>query len=255
MLKHQPGRTCVLIANSSAMARELLVSAFNRKPHFKVVAQVASGAEILECLKSARVDVALINASLQDGPLSGIGALRQMRESHPDVRSVILFDSPDPQLIADAFRAGARGVFCSSTSEFKGLCKCVERVHAGQIWANSDELNHVMEAFGQLAPLRVVNAAGLKLLSKREEDVVRLLAEGFGNRDIARELSLSEHTVKNYLFKIFDKLGVSSRVEVVLYAVSTTKRMQFADTQDSGKSGIADGDATAADKIVELRRR
>jgi DNA-binding CsgD family transcriptional regulator len=84
----------------------------------------------------------------------------------------------------------------------------------------------------------VVNAAGLKLLSKREEDVVRLLAEGFGNRDIARELSLSEHTVKNYLFKIFDKLGVSSRVEVVLYSVSSTNRMQFADAQDSGKSGI-----------------
>jgi DNA-binding NarL/FixJ family response regulator len=64
----------------------------------------------------------------------------------------------------------------------------------------------------------------MRLLTKREEDVVRLLAEGLQNRDIARELKLSEHTVKNYLFHIFDKLGVSSRVELVLYAVSCTKR-------------------------------
>jgi DNA-binding NarL/FixJ family response regulator len=64
----------------------------------------------------------------------------------------------------------------------------------------------------------------MRLLTKREEDVVRLLAEGLQNRDIARELKLSEHTIKNYLFHIFDKLGVSSRVELVLYAVSTTKR-------------------------------
>jgi DNA-binding NarL/FixJ family response regulator len=81
-----------------------------------------------------------------------------------------------------------------------------------------------LEAFAQLAPMRVVNADGMRLLTKREEDVVRLLAEGMQNREIAKELSLSEHTVKNYLFHIFDKLGVSSRVELVLYAVSSTKR-------------------------------
>jgi len=88
-----------------------------------------------------------------------------------------------------------------------------------------------MDAFTQLAPMRVVNADGMSLLTKREEDVVRLLAEGLQNREIAKELKLSEHTVKNYLFHIFDKLGVSSRVELVLYAVSSSKRMQTADVQ------------------------
>ena len=72
---------------------------------------------------------------------------------------------------------------------------------------------------------------GLRLLTKREEDVVRLLSEGLQNRDIAKELKLSEHTVKNYLFHIFDKLGVSSRVELVLYAVSSSNRMQTAGVQ------------------------
>ena len=81
----------------------------------------------------------------------------------------------------------------------------------------------MIEAFSQLAPMRVVNADGMRLLTKREEDVVRLVAEGLQNREIARELKLSEHTIKNYLFHIFEKLGVSSRVELVLYAVSSAK--------------------------------
>jgi DNA-binding NarL/FixJ family response regulator len=177
------------------------------------------------------VDVALIRATLADGPLSGIGVLRQMRECCPELKSIVLLDNPEPHLVVDAFRAGAKGVFCPAQSAFKSLCRCVERVHAGQVWANGTELAAVMEAFSQLAPLRVVNADGLKLLTKREEDVVRLLAEGMQNRDIARELHLSEHTIKNYMFHIFDKLGVSSRVEVVLYAVSSTKRMQIVGDQ------------------------
>ena len=84
-----------------------------------------------------------------------------------------------------------------------------------------------MRAFSQLTPMRVVNSDGLRLLTNREEDVVRLVAEGLQNRDIARQLELSEHTIKNYLFHIFDKLGVSSRVELVLYAVSTTERLRI----------------------------
>jgi DNA-binding NarL/FixJ family response regulator len=97
----------------------------------------------------------------------------------------------------------------------------VDQVHAGQIWAKRSELVHVMNAFSEPAPLQVAKADGLRILTRREEEVVSLLADGLQNREIARELNLSEHTIKNYLFHIFDKLGVSSRVEVVLYAAST----------------------------------
>jgi DNA-binding NarL/FixJ family response regulator len=82
-----------------------------------------------------------------------------------------------------------------------------------------------MNAFSEPAPLQMAKPDGLPLLTKREEEVVRLLAEGLQNREIARELNLSEHTIKNYLFHIFDKLGVSSRVELVLYAASSTNRI------------------------------
>jgi DNA-binding NarL/FixJ family response regulator len=76
----------------------------------------------------------------------------------------------------------------------------------------------------QAPSLRVVDADGANLLTKREEDLLRLVAEGLGKREIARQLNLSENTVKNYMFRIFDKLGISNRVELVLYALSSAKR-------------------------------
>jgi DNA-binding NarL/FixJ family response regulator len=227
-MKSERTHISVLIANPHAMARELLMSALKRHKQFKVTDSVDTANEVIEAVQSRNVDVALITPTLADGPLSGIGALRQIREVCPDVRMVILLNGPERSLVVDAFRAGARGVFAMSSSNFKSLCRCVEQVHAGQIWASSSELSEVMEAFTQLAPMRVVNADGMRLLTKREEEVVRLLAEGMQNRDIAKELKLSEHTVKNYLFHIFDKLGVSSRVELVLYAVSSMKKAPVA---------------------------
>jgi len=156
-----------------------------------------------------------------------------MRECCPDLKAVVLVDNPEPRQIIDAFRAGARGVFCPSQSDFKSLCRCVDKVNEGQIWAKSSELSLVLGAFAQLTPVRAVNADGLRLLTKREHDVVRLLVEGLQNREIARELNLSEHTIKNYLFHIFDKLGVSSRVELVLYAVSSTRQMEMDGTEST----------------------
>src|ERR1035438_592895 len=227
----QPLKISILIASANAMASQLMKGALNRQPHLNKQLIVSSANELLVQVVSLPLDILLIRATLADGPLSGFGALRQMRELNPEVKSVVLLDNPEPHLVVDAFRAGAKGVFCPSQSDFKALCQCVERVHKGQTWANSSQLAAVMEAFTQLAPLRAVNTVGLKLLTKREEDVVRLLAEGMQNREIAHELNLSEHTIKNYLFHIFDKLGVSSRVELVLYAVSCAKRLQIVGDQ------------------------
>lgn len=227
----------ILIATPHSIARELLMGALKRRANFKIVESATSARDVIDTVKTGGVDVALIGATLADGPLSGFGALRQIRESSASVKTVILLDSSEHNLVVDAFRTGARGVVCLAQSSFKSLCRCVEQVHAGQIWANSKELGEVMEAFAQLAPIRAVNANGMRLLTRREEEVVRLLAEGMQNRDIARELKLSEHTIKNYLFHIFDKLGVSSRVELVLYAVSCGGKIPNAGTQSPEASG------------------
>src|SRR5206468_12241739 len=83
------------------------------------------------------------------------------------------------------------------------------------------ELQFLLESMSEPVPMKFLSASGDALLSARELDVVRCVAEGLSNREIAQRLSLREHTVKNYLFRIFDKLGVSSRVEVVLYALGS----------------------------------
>lgn len=223
----------VLVSTANSMAGELLANALSRQARFQVVGSVTSGDEVLGIVQSKKVDVALISAALSDGPASGFSLARRLRECAPDLKPVMLLENPESCLVVDAFRVGAKGVFYPSTSTFKELVRCVDRVHEGHIWANCDQLRDVMEAFASLAPLKVVNADGMRLLTKKEEMVVRLAADGMLNRNIADEMKISEHTVKNHMFHIFDKLGVSSRVELVLYAVSTSKRIQFSAKNDS----------------------
>jgi DNA-binding NarL/FixJ family response regulator len=121
--------------------------------------------------------------------------------------------------VIGAFRSGARGIFCLTNTHFRLLCRCIQRVADGQVWANTEQLTFLLDLISEVPSTRVINSSGRQLLTPREEQVVALVAEGLSNRDTARELKLSEHTVKKYVFRIFDKLGISSRVELVLYAV------------------------------------
>ena len=90
------------------------------------------------------------------------------------------------------------------------------------MWAKSEQLCFVLDAFVETAPMHILSAKGEELLTPREKDVVRLVADGFGNREVAQQLGLSAHTVKNYLFNIFDKLGCSSRAELIMYVLSNS---------------------------------
>jgi DNA-binding NarL/FixJ family response regulator len=211
------------IADVNLMAGRLLGEQFKRSSGVSVVSCTVDKSSFLKSVRETKPDVALIGADLQDGLLSGLDALREVREAHPEIRPILLFDRPEPQVVVEGMRAGARGIFLRCNFDFSALRKCVRRVFEGQIWINTKEMEYILEALTLMRPLRVVNPDGLNLLSKREEDVMRLVAEGLGNRDIAAQLNLSEHTVKNYLFRIFDKLGISNRVELVLYAVSNSR--------------------------------
>jgi DNA-binding NarL/FixJ family response regulator len=134
----------------------------------------------------------------------------------------MLLKTDNYDLVVDAFRAGAKGVFCR-TESLNLLPKCIRVVHSGQIWANSKQLDRVMEAFASAAPLRLISVEGQRLLTKREEDVVKLVVEGLSNREAAQQLGLTEHTVSNYLVRIYEKLGISSRVELVLYSLTENR--------------------------------
>jgi DNA-binding NarL/FixJ family response regulator len=231
------------IAEVNVMAVSLLSDQFKRYGDVSVVACSVNKASLVASVRETKPDVAIIGVDLQDGPLSGLDALREVREVHPYLRPILLFDRPEPQVVVEGLRAGARGVFSRCDFHLAALRKCVHRVFEGQLWIGSAELEYVLDALIQARPLRVVNPDGLNLLSKREEEVMRLVAEGLGNRDIAEQMSLSEHTVKNYLFRIFDKLGISNRVELVLYAVSNPQGNAAAasESEESKPSGKALG--------------
>ena len=152
--------------------------------------------------------------------LPDLSLLRWLRVSYPNIAPVLLAENDDRELVVNALRAGAKGIFLFTQTPFPMLCKCIHCVSQGQVWLNSQQMNYVLDALSEVPTLRVVNSTGRSLLTPREEQVVALVADGLTNRGVASELGLSEHTIKKYLLRIFDKVGISSRVELVLYAMS-----------------------------------
>jgi DNA-binding NarL/FixJ family response regulator len=211
-------RIRVFAVDNTAMNTQLLVEALARDNQFVMALPPASNGEVLTSIKRDRPHVALVSARQGSDSRGGFALTREIRSSSASTRVIMLLDSSERTPVIEAFRSGARGVFCR-TEPLKLLAKSIRCVHEGQIWASSTELHFLLEAMAEPLPMSFVSANGDALLSARELDVVRCVAEGLSNREIAQRLSLREHTVKNYLFRIFDKLGVSSRVEVVLYAL------------------------------------
>jgi two-component system nitrate/nitrite response regulator NarL len=218
-------RLRILAADSTSMSTQLLVEALARDSQFQMIESPTSTAAILPLLKREKPHVAVISAKLVEGGYGAFELVREIRAQLPGTRVVVLLDSSERGAVVEAFRAGAHGVFCR-TEPFRLLAKCIQCVHLGQVWASSSELHFLLEALAQ-PTFANFRTEGGSLLSAREIDVVRCVAEGLTNREIALRLKLTEHTVKNYLFRIFDKLGVSSRVEV-LYALGSNTAQRHA---------------------------
>lgn len=203
------------------MSCQLLVDALLRSKRFDAVAAATPG-EVIEALGRTRFDVVLISTNFSQDALEGLLFVREIRTLDSEVNIVVLLDSLERSLVVEAFRCGARGVFCRSDS-FQTLCKCILCVHEGQVWASSTELQFVLEALVEPLPIETRGLPNSRPLSKREEEIAHMVAEGFSNRQISERLVLSEHTIKNYLFRVFEKLGVSTRVELTLYALKRGK--------------------------------
>ena len=224
--------TTVLIADASRMDCQLLADAVQRDGHLRIVGCATSSREVLSSVQTSRPDVAVISARLEDGALAGFRLLRELRLLRAGSRIVVILDADERDLVVVAFRSGARGIFCRTGSS-KELRKCIQKVHDGQIWVNSTQMEYVVHALMQARAPRIMHTKGTVALSKREEQVCGLAAAGLSNREISKKLGLSEHTVKNYLFRIFEKLGISTRIELVLYTLSQEKRPESAGEEES----------------------
>jgi len=201
------------------MQCQLLASALRRRAEFQVTSCNLDSDAILQSLAASQVGVAVLNTGQNVNHTHDLAIVRHLHLARPEIATILLLDAYDREVVVNAFRAGAKGLFAAE-HPFRLLCKCIQSVHQGQVWANSEQLQYLIEGISATPTLRIVSARGAKLLTVREEQVVALVADGLSNRGIGRELDLSENTVKKYLFRIFDKLGISSRVELVLYAIS-----------------------------------
>jgi len=214
------------------MDAQLLAQALSQNSEIEICGACSNSKSALAAVAAERPQVAIISSQLEDGEAKGFEVARDLRTAGSNVHIIMLLDSSDRAKVVEAFRSGAKGVFCRDQS-IKSLVKCIYSVQIGQVWANSSELAFLLEALTQ-SPSREVRTHASAKLSKRENDVVRAVVEGRTNREIASHLGLTEHTVKNYLFRIFDKVGVSTRVELVLHAFA------------SAQAGVAEGNGVPA---------
>lgn len=213
----------VLVADESRISGQSLkgsLERFSRK--VRIAGCAVNRIELANSLGTGTIDVTLVNGDFQEGYENERNVLRSIHREFPQTKLVALLKRSDAVSVVGAFRGGVRGVFHRSET-VEALSKCICAVHQGQVWANSQDLLYVIEALDLQPPTGVIDPPEIALLTKRENDAARLVAEGHTNRAIAEKLGLTEHTVSNYLFRIYNKLGISSRVELVLYSFSQTR--------------------------------
>lgn len=222
----------VMVADSSRIHTQLLSEALSRDPQLDVLSWNADPRGLVATAQAGDIHVLAVSSALDGHPALGLDTLRELRSVRPSIRAVVLLDSRKPEAILDAFRAGARGVF-NRDSSIEMFCKCIRSVHQGQIWADSGDVSLLIEALASAPRMRLPAADGLNLLSKREGEVVQCLVQGMTNREIAERMGLSQHTVKNYLFRVFDKLGVSNRTELLFMTLSPGGNLEESPLIDS----------------------
>jgi two-component system nitrate/nitrite response regulator NarL len=204
----------VLIVDRDSMSSDLLADALVRDRRFQAAA--ISSSDLLHKLANGEVDLVVIAADIDSKSTSGFDLADSVCRAHPNTCIVILLNHTTHESVINAFRSGARGVFCRQQPMAEFL-ECIEHVRKGFIWAGRQETNSLLEAFKNIPAPNLTTAKDSPTLTARELQVVQYAAKGKTNKTIANELGLSEHTVKNYLFRAFDKLGVTSRVELLFY--------------------------------------
>lgn len=202
----------LLIVDNHTLFRQGLVSLLAGEPEFDVVGEASGGEQALQLAQSLQPDVVLMDVNMPG--MDGLEATRRLLEMMPEARVLMLTVSDEEENLFAAIQAGARG-YILKNADADELLQAIQRVHAGEGMlspAVTLRLLQTLRAGGAPSP-----ASDLPLTS-REQDVLRLLAQGVSNRQIAETLTISENTVKTHVRHILEKLGLSSRSEVAAYA-------------------------------------
>jgi DNA-binding NarL/FixJ family response regulator len=204
----------LLIADDHAIFRDALRKLLDSDDEIAIVGEASNGAECIKKLGELKPDILLLDLRMPEK--NGLAVLEEVNFDTLPTRVIVLTAAEDDRDVVRAMRLGARGVVLKE-SAIDVLVKSIHRVHAGEIWLDSRMTAEVMNTFSASSKSCARNEK--PLLSDREMEVVQLVAQGFQNKEIGEKLSISNQTVKNHLRNIFDKLGVSDRIELVLYAI------------------------------------
>jgi DNA-binding NarL/FixJ family response regulator len=156
--------------------------------------------------------------------LDGLTALQKLQHCRSKTKIIVLTASEDKNHFVQAMKFGARGIVLKRTTT-ELLIKSIRKVHAGEIWLDSHTTAAVMHRFSSPTETEPLGDRDLFPLSPREREIAALVAEGFRNNEVAGKMFITEQTVKNHIHNIFDKLGVSNRLELALYAIHMNIRV------------------------------
>lgn len=210
-----PARTRIVIVDDHPLFRDGLRRLIETDPHLEVVGEPGDGATAVEQARAFAPDLMLLDVSMPG--TTGIDVMRQMALAAPKTRVLLLTAGIDSAELREALRLGARGLLLK-TARSAIILKAIRAVAAGEHWVGREVVNELAQAVADLREGRP-GVAEHRRLTPREREVLRSAVEGLANKDIAVRLSISEHTVKHHLTKIFEKTGQASRVELVVYAI------------------------------------
>ncbi len=220
----------LVIADDHPIVRDGLRNLLSQQQDIRIVGEAADGREALDRVRSLQPDVLLLDLRMPN--FDGLSVLRQLQGTGSKTRAIIFTASDDKNEYVQAMKLGACGIVLKLTNSDL-IAKSIRKVNGGEIWLDSHTTAAVMRQFATNAPEPQASGPfGLPApggggkgsrerspLSTREREIVGLVAQGYKNKEMAEKMFISEQTVKNHLHNIFDKLGVSDRLELALYAI------------------------------------
>jgi DNA-binding NarL/FixJ family response regulator len=211
----------IVVADDHPIFRDGLCKLLGLEEDFEVVAQAQDGRQVLDVLQQYAPDILLLDLKMPG--LDGLATLQRLQAVKNKTRVIVLTASDDKNEFVQAMKLGTSGIVLKQTAT-ELLIKSIRKVHAGEIWLDSHTTAAVIRQFvaNDDTPLPTPPSTRERErspLSQREREIVALVAQGFKNKEMAEKMFISEQTVKNHLHNIFDKLGVSDRLELALYAI------------------------------------
>jgi two-component system nitrate/nitrite response regulator NarL len=208
----------ILIADDHPIFRDGLRRLLEAEPGLKVIGEACDGAEAVRMARELKPDILLLDLAMPRHP--GLEALRDLGSGQQSVRVILLTAAAEKQQIVEALQLGARGVVLKDSAT-QLLLKSIHTVMSGEYWVGRESVSNLVQYLRGLVQSSGEEARQRKFgLTPRELEIVSAVVAGYANKEIAEYFKISEDTVKHHLSNIFDKLGVSTRLELALFAVN-----------------------------------